>query len=242
MAAKNDFERFKMSPSRLEQVQARVISACQRARRSPETVKLLGVSKKQPIEKIRELYAQGLCRFAENYVSEALEKQSEMAVSNLEWHFIGRLQSNKIKTIAGHFSVIHSLSRLDHAEQLSNLQMRDPVRVILQFNSGGETTKGGMDKEGLENLFSKSVHMPGLKILGLMCMPPLEQDPERVRGDFVMTRQCLERFRSSLSSTEISKHPMNELSMGTSHDFEVAIEEGATFVRVGTDLFGPRES
>ncbi|ROR01760.1 YggS family pyridoxal phosphate-dependent enzyme [Desulfosoma caldarium] len=212
--------------------------ACRRCGRDPHSVRLIGVTKQVSVEKIRQAAAAGLRCFGENYVQEGIRKIEALSDLYLEWHFIGRLQTNKVKHAVQRFSWIHTLDRLSLARELNkragNLGHR--VSVLLQVHLGDEETKGGVAPDELEALFDEAQAMEWLEVRGLMAVPPYFEDPEAVRPFFRNLRQWLERLRLKASHPE----RMTELSMGMSHDFHVAIEEGATMIRVGTALFGPR--
>lgn len=202
--------------------------------------RILAVSKLQPEQKIRDLYSQGQRHFGENYVQEALEKVEHLKdLSDLHWHFIGHLQKNKAKYVVGKFSLIHSVDSLELAQALSrqcqtkNLEQN----ILLQVNLAGEETKGGFDRQTLLEKWSELKQLPGIHLCGLMTMPPLTETGEEVRLYFRELRELLEQLRSGV---DLSTHPLTELSMGTSHDYKVAVEEGATIVRLGTILFGER--
>lgn len=211
--------------SRLEQIEKRIVAACARAGRPRDSVKLLAVSKLQSLAAIREAYDHGQKDFAENYVQEAVEKMEQLASLPVDWHFIGRIQSNKVKQIAGRFRLIHSVDRESIVEAL--LKQGRPQEILLQYNVAAEVSKGGADEAEIERLMKLCV--PPLKVRGLMVMPPLSANAEDVRPYFRRARELASRLG------------LAELSMGTSQDFEVAIEEGATWIRIGTDVFGPRE-
>jgi pyridoxal phosphate enzyme (YggS family) len=210
---------------RLEQLNARIAAACARAGRPRESVRLLAVSKLQSLAKIREAYDCGQKYFGENYVQEALGKLEQLASLPAEWHFIGRIQSNKVKQIAGRFALIHSVDRASILEALAKTGR--PQDVLLQFNVAGEASKGGADERALEELLAAA--RGTVRVRGLMVMPPFTERPEEVRPCFRRAREVAARLG------------LSELSMGTTQDFEVAIEEGATWIRIGTDVFGPRE-
>ncbi|MEN0057667.1 MAG: YggS family pyridoxal phosphate-dependent enzyme [Bdellovibrio sp.] len=205
-----------------------------------QPAQILAVSKLQSAEKIRELYSKGQRHFGENYVQEALDKIKELQdLKDIQWHFIGHLQTNKIKHILGSFSLIHSVDSLRLAEQLSRHCQDKGVqqRILLQMNLAREESKGGLSRAELENKWDLLKALPGLQICGLMTMPPLTESGEEVRPYFRELREQLQRLREK---TDLTQHPLQELSMGTSHDFAVAIEESATIVRLGTILFGER--
>lgn len=227
---------------RLKQLRHRVHEACKKYSRDPETVHILTVSKFQPITKIRAAYECGQRDFAENYVQEALEKLEQLASLPVRWHFIGRIQSNKIKYLNERFAVIHSVDRIAVAEHLNRRRQNGRQQIFIQFNIAGESSKGGaIGDQELRSLAEFVIKKcPRLSLLGIMVMPPLDAtDP---RHYFRQAKELLERIRGELSSEELKQHPMNQLSMGTSHDFEDAIAEGATWIRIGTDAFGPRDN
>lgn len=197
-----------------------------KAGRDPRSVRLLAVSKLQGIPKIREAYEEGQRFFAENYQQEAARKMEQLANLQCEWHFIGRIQSNKAKLLAGKFSLIHSVDRVSIVEALAKTGVAQDI--LLQYNVAGEESKGGGTEEDLEAML-KAASGTKLRVLGLMVMPPFTDDPETVRPFFK---------RAASKAKELG---FAELSMGTSQDFEVAIAEGATWIRIGTDVFGPRE-
>lgn len=202
--------------------------------------KLLAVSKLQSTTKIRALYNEGQRRFGENYVQEALDKIEQLhTLPAMEWHFIGHLQKNKAKHVIGKFHLIHSVESLELAQTLNrhceakNLQQN----ILIQVNLAQEETKNGFDKKTLLQLWPELTKLPYLKIYGLMTMPPLTESGEQVRPYFKELRELREELRKQ---TDTKTHPLTELSMGTSQDYQVAVEEGATIVRLGTILFGER--
>ncbi|MGZ3768826.1 MAG: YggS family pyridoxal phosphate-dependent enzyme [Bdellovibrio sp.] len=203
---------------------------------------VLAVSKLQPEEKIRALYKEGQRLFGENYVQEALDKIDHLQdLQDIEWHLIGHLQKNKAKYVVGKFALIHSVDSLELAEALSRQCVNKNVKqaILIQINLAKEETKSGFDEQNLKNSWSKLISLPSLQIQGLMTMPPLTENGEEVRPYFRELRELLNELRIS---TDLNRHPLRELSMGTSHDFKVAVEEGATIVRLGTILFGERLS
>lgn len=205
-----------------------------------QPAKLLAVSKLQTTEKIRALYNLGQRSFAENYVQEALDKiDSLQDLGDIEWHFIGHLQKNKAKHVVGRFHLIHSVDSLELAEVLNkNCHSRNIQQSILvQVNLAQEATKSGFDRSTLLASWIHLTRLDHLKICGFMTMPPLTETGESVRPYFRQLRELREELAKN---TNLAVHPLNELSMGTSHDFKVAIEEGATIVRLGTILFGER--
>ena len=219
-----------------EAVLEKLHKACERAGRDPSEVVLLGASKTVPPDRIREFYNCGLKVFGENRVQEFMKKWESLKALDIDWHFIGRLQSNKVKYILGKVSLIHSLDRESLAREISKraTALGTEQECLIEVNVGGEDTKGGISPSELERFTEFVISLGGIRIQGLMCIPPYREDPEEVRPYFARLRE----LRDSLS--ERLGIRLSELSMGMSHDFEVAIEEGATIVRVGTALFGER--
>lgn len=212
-----------------------IIEKCRPAR-------VLAVSKLQPEEKIRDLYSKGQRLFGENYVQEALEKVDHLKdLAEIEWHLIGHLQKNKAKLVIGKFALIHSVDSLSLAETLSHqcLSKKVTQNILVQVNLAQEETKGGFTAEELTSTWPKLTALPQLKIMGLMTMPPLTETGEEIRPYFKELKNLLTQLRLK---TDLNAHPLTELSMGTSHDYEVAIHEGATIVRLGTILFGERQT
>lgn len=222
----------------LAAVRERIGAACSRAGRDPREVRLIGVTKTVPVDRIREGVEAGLTLLGENYIQEARKKIEAMQGLEVSWHFIGHLQSNKAKVAAELCDWVHTVDRTSLAEEL-NRQARRRNRVIpvlLQVNVGDETSKSGVKPEALPDLFRSALPLAGLSVRGLMAVPPYDEDPEKVRPYFSMLRELLERLRANSPRPE----DLTELSMGMSGDFEAAIEEGATFVRIGTSIFGQR--
>lgn len=220
----------------LDRVRERIASACVRSGRDEGEVRLLAVSKTVGVELIREAMACGQRSFAENYVQEALPKIRELG-PGIEWHFIGHLQSNKVKHVLGAFQMVQTVDRSSLAQELDRRAVAGPpMDVLIQVNVGREATKSGVAVEELEALLEAMVHLRGIRLRGLMTIPPLCQDPEEARPYFRMLWALRERFRPQVPKP----HSLDELSMGMTGDLEVAVEEGATMVRVGTAIFGPR--
>lgn len=202
--------------------------------------KIIAVSKLQHAEKIRNLYSEGQRRFGENYVQEALEKIETLKdLPDIEWHMIGHLQKNKINSILGKFHLIHSVDSLELAQTISRKCVANSVsqNILLQINLAHEESKDGFDVENLLSLWPMIRPLPSIHIMGLMTMPPLTETGEEVRHYFKELRELRDQLKQE---TDLSFHPLTELSMGTSHDYPVAIEEGATMIRLGTILFGER--
>ncbi len=221
----------------LEQINNRINNACRKTGRDPETVKLIAVSKIKPAEQVEEAFHAGQKRFGESYVQEFRDKQP-LVTSPVEWHFIGGLQSNKVKYLRGKVAMIHSVDRLSLAREISNQwsKIDQIANILLQVNIGDESSKSGCTPGELESLSRSIAPLANLKICGLMCLPPHSDDPEQVRPYFSQLRQLSQKIKT----LQIPNVEMTVLSMGMSGDFEVAIEEGATLVRVGTAIFGAR--
>lgn len=212
--------------------------ACTRVGRSPHEVKLVGVTKMVPIDRVREGVRAGITILGENYVQEARSKIEALSDLQVAWHFIGHLQSNKARIAVDCFQCIHSVDRASLARELDrHAQKRGKVvPVLIQVNLGDEETKSGVAPEGLHALFAAVAEMDGLAVRGLMALPPYLENPEDVRPYFRRLRKLLGFLKGECPRPET----LTELSMGMSHDFQVAVEEGATLVRVGTALFGAR--
>jgi hypothetical protein len=228
-----------MIASRLQQVRLRIERACAAAGRSAESVTLLAVSKSFPAEALREAHAAGMHRFGENYVQEALAKIDRLADLRgcIEWHFIGPLQSNKTRLVAEQFDWVHGVDRLKLAERLS--AQRPPqlgaLQVCLQVNISGEASKSGLVPDELPAVARAVARLPGLRLRGLMAIPGPAADFEA---------QCAPHraLRALWLALQRDGLALDTLSMGMSSDFEAAIAEGATLVRVGTAIFGARET
>ena len=226
-------------------VKARAAAACLRAGRKPEDVIIVAVSKTKPLLMIEELAAQGVRDFGETYVQELAAKADELAAKISEdhpvnWHFIGHLQTNKVKQVLGRAAMIHSVDSMHLAQAISKEADKrgiENVDVLIEINIGKEVTKSGIPEEEAEDLLKQIVTLPHLTVRGLMSIAPFVDDPEDNRPHF----KRLETLRKKLQTLDLPNAPMTELSMGMTGDFEVAIEEGATLVRVGTAIFGARD-
>jgi pyridoxal phosphate enzyme (YggS family) len=198
-------------------------------------VRLLAVSKAQPAARLREAFAAGLQAFGENYLQEALAKQAALIDLPIEWHFIGPLQSNKTRAVAEHFDWLHSLDRLKLAERLSAQRPmgRAPLQVCLQVNVSGEPSKSGVTPAELPELARAVAALPGLRLRGLMAIPEATTDLAALRARF----RALRALRDQLVAAGLA---LDTLSMGMSGDYRLAVEEGATLVRIGSALFGAR--
>ncbi len=218
-------------------IRDQIAAACLRSSRSPEDVRLVAVSKTKPAEMINQACQSGQQIFGESYVQDFLDK-ADAVTAAVEWHFIGALQSNKVKYLRGKVKMIHSVDRLSLAKEIERqwTKIDRSVDVLLQVNISEEATKSGTSEDELAELVRAVAQLPHLKIRGLMTLPPYCDDPEAVRPYFRHLRELAER----IDLLAIPGVEMKELSMGMSHDFEVAVEEGATLVRVGTAIFGER--
>ncbi len=214
-------------------VSSRIQAAVKAAGRDENSVQLLAVSKTKPAEALREAYAAGLRDFGENYLQEALGKQLELADLPLIWHFIGPIQSNKTRSIAEHFAWVHSVDRLKIAQRLSEQRPADlpPLNICIQVNVSGEASKSGCTPTDLPALAQAISALPRLKLRGLMAIP--EPTDDRAEQDAAFA--AVQKLQASLDL------PLDTLSMGMSHDLESAIAQGATWVRIGTALFGARD-
>lgn len=224
----------------LVRVMDRLRSAARKAGREPEEITLVAVTKSVDIKRIVEAYSGGVRAFGENYVQETGDKVKKFKNKQVKWHFIGHLQKNKVKLAIPMYDVIHSVDSLALAQELNKKAKTmgaPPVRVLIQVNIAREKTKSGVDAKTAVKLARAMAGLENLKLLGLMAIPPQHEDPEMSRPYFITLRRLAER----INKEGIPGLSMRDLSMGMSNDFEVAIQEGATMVRVGTAIFGPRD-
>ena len=221
----------------INQISKRIATICQGCQRDPASVRLIAVSKKKPAVDIEAAGSAGQKLFGESYVQECVAKIDEVT-TDVEWHFIGALQTNKVKYLRGKVAMIHSVDRFSLAKEIDRQWGKDDdcVDILLQVNLGEEESKGGTTAETLIDLARKVAPLPHIRIRGLMALPPWGADPEEVRPYF---RQLCE-LAEAIDALSLPNVTMQELSMGMSHDFEVAVEEGSTMVRVGTAIFGAR--
>jgi hypothetical protein len=221
----------------LQDIRDRMAAACKRAGRNPDTVRLVAVSKTKPAAMIDQAAAAGQTLFGENYVQEFVAKTEEVTAP-VTWHFIGSLQTNKVKYLAGKVAMIHSVDRLSLAKEIDRQwsKLDRPVDILIQVNLGEEETKSGTDEAALQDLVRQVAVLPYVRIRGLMALPPYLDDPEQVRPFF----RRLHQLADGIAAMTLPGVEMRELSMGMSHDFEAAIEEGASLVRVGSAIFGSR--
>lgn len=217
-------------PSALAAIRARIDDACRRSGRDPASVRLVAVSKKKPPEAIREAYAAGQRDFGENYAQELRDKMAALAdLPGIRWHALGPLQTNKAKYVAGKVELVHTLDRSELARELVKRAAGAPVRALVEVNIGREPQKGGVLPEDLPARLAELREVEGIELAGLMCIPPVDEEAEASRPHYRALRELRDRLL-----------PGGQLSMGMSDDFEVAVEEGATLVRVGTAIFGAR--
>jgi hypothetical protein len=222
----------------IAKVRERISAACRRAGRQPEDVKLIAISKTVPPEPIRQAYEAGLRDFGENRVQEAAAKRPALSDLTATWHLVGHLQSNKAKPARDLFHWIHSVDSLHLAERLDKVAAcrGDRLPVLLEVNLGEEAAKSGVAQDEVSHLAEALSRLETLEVRGLMVIPPFLENPEQVRPYFRRLRELADE----IAARNFPGVSMQELSMGMSHDFEVAIEEGATMVRIGTAIFGPR--
>jgi len=221
---------------RLTQVRLRIAQAAMAAGRDPASIRLLAVSKTRPVTDLEAALAAGQTTFGESYLQDALPKIAAIG-ERAEWHFIGPIQSNKTRQIAGHFAWVHSVDRLKIAQRLSEQRPRQlpPLNVCLQVNTSGESTKGGVSPEETETLATAVATLPHLRLRGLMTIPAHTQDVRQQHQPFALLRRLQEQLNAN-------GFELDTLSMGMSNDLEAAIAEGANLVRIGTAIFGPRST
>ena len=222
--------------NKLQLVRQRIERACIAAGRRADEVALLAVSKRQPAEKITALNDSGVSNFGENQVQEALLKLKELEHLNLQWHFIGTIQSNKTRDIAGHFQWVQSVDRAKILRRLAQQRPppSGPLNICLQVNIDLEPQKAGATPEEILQLAALAEGLDNIKLRGLMAIPRLTDDPQQQHDSFRKVHSLFEALKKS-------GHNIDTLSMGMSADLEIAIAEGSTMVRVGTDLMGRRE-
>ncbi len=222
----------------LAKTRDRIAGALKKSGRSPEDVQLVAVSKTVDVERIVQARECGQLVFGENKIQEAKDKVDTLGTDDYEWHFIGHLQKNKIKFLFDRFSLIHSVDSVALAESIHHAsENRSKVTPILvQVNISGEASKQGVAPEQLESSLKQMGLFSGVSVRGLMTIPPFDPDPEQSRTYFIQLRE----LRGAMNQLGLERVSLDHLSMGMSNDFEVAIEEGATLVRVGTAIFGNR--
>ena len=220
----------------IKHVRERIEQACLRANRKPEDVQLIAVTKTISEERIQQAIRAGLTHFGENYIQEAQRKIE--ALRQGTWHYIGHLQKNKAKVAVRLFSMIETVDSPALAQELNRLALQagKTIEILIQVNEAGEATKSGLSPDRVPALLSESPVWAALRLRGFMTMPPYDPDPEKSRPWYRSLHQWQKKWQQQFPSIDLT-----QLSMGMSHDFERAIEEGATIIRVGTALFGPRD-
>ncbi|MGZ8252789.1 MAG: YggS family pyridoxal phosphate-dependent enzyme [Methylophilaceae bacterium] len=221
---------------RLQAARASIDKAVTNTGRQPEHITLIAVSKAQPASSIREAYAQGQRLFGENYLQEALDKQAQLNELDIEWHFIGPIQSNKTQLIAQHFAWVHGVDRLKIAQRLNDARPAHlpPLQVCIQVNVSNEQSKSGMQPEQVAALAQAILALPRLQLRGLMAIPAPTKDTGLQHKQFKMVRELFQQLNAA-------GFGLDTLSMGMSDDFAIAIAEGATMIRIGTAIFGARQ-
>lgn len=227
-----------MIAENLKTVRTKIETSCKVSGRSPREVTLIAVSKTKPVEMLKEAYEQGCRHFGENKVQELVEKYDAMP-KDIKWHMIGHLQRNKVKYIVDKVYMIHSVDSLKLAEEISKeaLKKNVTVSILIEVNVAGEETKFGVSPSSAEELIREIAVLPGVSVKGLMTIAPYVDNPEDNRQYFV----ALKQLSVDISRKNIDNVTMNVLSMGMTGDYAVAVEEGASFVRVGTGIFGERQ-
>lgn len=227
-----------MVTENLKLVEEKICAACERSGRKREEVTLIAVSKTKPVEMIEEAMQSGICTFGENKVQEILKKEV-LLPANIDWHLIGHLQRNKVRQIIGKTAMIHSVDSLRLAEQIQKEceKQDETVRILIEVNVAREESKYGLMPEETEEVVRKIAKMPNIHMCGLMTIAPYVTDPEENRVHFRNLRKLL----VDINAKNIDNVSIRELSMGMTGDYEVAIEEGATLIRVGTGIFGSRQ-
>lgn len=216
-------------------IQQRIARAAENAQRNPASITLLAVSKTKPIEMIEAAYAAGQCSFGENYLQDALPKIEALAELDIEWHYIGRIQSNKTRPIAEHFAWVHAIDSIKHAQRLNDQRPNGlpALNCCIQLNLSGEDSKGGIQPDALIETAAAFNELPHCRLRGLMTMPDPYSSAEQQQSLFHQLANCLDELKQQ-------GFDVDTLSMGMSGDLEIAIAEGSTMVRIGTDIFGAR--
>ena len=237
-AKASDTDKVLSIADNVRRVRTRMRQAAERAGRDPMSVRLVAASKTVDAARIRAAIAAGVTILGENYLQETRQKLGQLGRANVEWHLIGPLQRNKVRYVFDLFDMMHSLDRLELAEEINRRAERlgRQLPVLLEVNVGGETSKSGWTPTGLLNDISQLAALPHIQVRGLMTIPPPTPQPHEARPFFRQLRQ----LRDRLVQEGYDGMTFEELSMGMTADYEVAIEEGATLVRVGTAIFGPR--
>ncbi len=225
---------------RVESVLSAIRSAAEKAGRRPDSIRLVAATKTVTADRIREGIGAGLSILGENRVQEAIPKVEALAQAPVRWHFIGHLQRRKVRSVVGIFELIHSVDSLELAQEIDRRagEASRPQAILLEVNIGGETTKGGFHQDGFVQLVSTMAALSNIQIKGLMAIPPPTAEPESARTYFVRLRELAE----AIAAQRIPGVAMDELSMGMSNDYDIAVQEGATLVRVGSAIFGERHA
>jgi hypothetical protein len=218
-----------------QKIKENITKACQRVGRDPSEVTIMGVAKAQPSEKIKEAHECGIHMIGENKTQEAEVHQAEQKDLDIQWHFIGKLQKNKINRILRNFDFIQSVDGVKSLEHIHK-RVSDVIEVFIEINIGDEKNKSGFTVDGLKKALNYIATLDRVKITGLMTIPPVGDDPEDVRPYFRMVRE----LKDEINGMKLSNFDIKHLSMGMTSDYEIAVEEGATIVRIGTALFGRR--
>lgn len=220
----------------IEQVKSKIIETCQRNGRNSSDVMLVAVSKTKPSSYIEEALTCGQVDFGENRMQELEEKIPHFKGRNIIWHMIGNLQTNKIKLIAEHINWVHSVEKLKYLNEFEKRANGNKIKALIQVNISGENQKGGVEPEDLAELLKSSTNFKNITVCGLMGMATFVDDPEDVRHEFKLLKKVFDEHQKYNNGSVQLEH----LSMGMSNDMEIAIEEGSTMVRVGSDIFGAR--
>ncbi len=228
---------------KIKEILNRINKAASSCGRNSEKIRLVAVTKTVPVEKIREAASSGISVIGESYIQEARNKYDILSGAPVSWHFIGHLQTNKAKYAVKMFDLIHSVDSVKLAEELDiqAKKINKIQNILIQVNIGREETKSGINEEDVPDFIKEAARFQNISVKGLMVIPPFFDDPEIVRPYFSSLRRLQSKIRNSIASNSIQGVLMNELSMGMSGDFEAAIEEGSTLVRIGTAVFGERK-
>jgi len=218
-----------------ETILLNVEKVCERVKRDPKQIRVVGVCKNQPVKKLIEAYDCGLRYFGENKTQEAEEHQAALAGRDITWHFIGKLQKNKINRVLKSFDFIESVDSVKSLEHIHK-RVDNEIETFIEINIGEEKNKSGFTVDGLKKALNYISMLNRVKIVGLMTIPPFDDDPEIIRPYFAQMRI----LKEEINNLKLPNFNITELSMGMSGDYEVALEEGATIVRIGTALFGRR--
>lgn len=224
---------------RLATVRQELDLAAKDCGRDPAGIQLVAVSKKKPVEAIREALAAGVTHLGENYIQEAVDKIERLGPIPAQWHFIGHLQSNKARFAVAHFDLIHTVDRIKLAREINRQaeKLNKVQSILIQVNISREFSKSGTSADQALNLARQIAPLPHVRLEGVMGMPPFLEDPEETRPYF----RALARIRRDIEGADLPGVDARHLSMGMTHDFKVAIQEGATLVRIGTAVFGSRQ-